>query len=55
MVEENSGIGPISIIFNTPILGGNLKSFIVCITRSRGYIWGLGDSKFDYENRDLLV
>jgi len=55
MVEENSGIGPISIIFNMPILGGNPKSFIVCITKSYGHTWGSGDSKFNYENKDLLT
>ena len=54
-MEENSGIGLISTISNMPILGGNLRSFMVRITRSRGHTWGSGDSKFDYENRDLLA
>jgi len=38
-----------------PILGGNLKNFIIRITRSRGHTWGLGNLMFNYRNRDLLA
>lgn len=54
-MEVNSGIGLISAISNMPIVGGNLKSFIICIIRLRGYIWGLSNLKFNYKNRNLLV